>query len=54
MGGISTLDAMEAVPVGDDDRPTQPITIKKITVFVDPFDLARVSERACICVGWLC
>lgn len=35
------IDKMEAVPVDDEDRPTTPITIKKITVFVNPFEVAR-------------
>ena len=54
VGGLSTLDAMEQVETDEQDRPKQPITITKVTVFVDPFadeqqardDKAREEQEA--------
>ena len=48
VGGLPVLDKMEAVPTDADDRPRQPITILKMTVFVDPFEEARVSNVAAV------
>jgi peptidyl-prolyl cis-trans isomerase-like protein 2 len=40
------LQKLEAVPTDDEDRPKTPITIKKITVFVNPFEEARKASAA--------
>ncbi|XP_074579574.1 peptidyl-prolyl cis-trans isomerase CYP65 [Curcuma longa] len=37
VGGLSTLTAMEKVPVDDDDRPTEEIKITSVTIFVNPY-----------------
>ena len=37
---------MEGVPTDDTDRPKTPITIKKITIFVNPFEEARKANQA--------
>ncbi|XP_058080781.1 peptidyl-prolyl cis-trans isomerase CYP65 [Magnolia sinica] len=37
VGGLTTLAAMEKVPVDDDDRPLEEIKITSITVFVNPY-----------------
>ena len=34
------------MPTDKDDRPKQPITVQKVTVFVDPFDAARKANSA--------
>jgi peptidyl-prolyl cis-trans isomerase-like protein 2 len=46
VGGLEVLDKMEAVPTDDADRPKTPITIKKITIFVNPFEEARKANKA--------
>ena len=38
VGGMDVLDKMEAVPVGDGDAPLDPIVIREVVVFVDPFE----------------
>lgn len=38
VGGLDVLDRLESVPVGEGDRPTDPITIEEISIFVDPFE----------------
>nr|CAD1837812.1 unnamed protein product [Ananas comosus var. bracteatus] len=37
VGGLTTLSAMEKVPVDDDDRPLEEIKIINATVFVNPY-----------------
>ncbi|OAY35588.1 peptidyl-prolyl cis-trans isomerase CYP65 [Manihot esculenta] len=37
VGGLTTLAAMEKVPVDDNDRPLEEIKINSITVFVNPY-----------------
>uniref|UniRef100_A0A0E0KA66 Peptidylprolyl isomerase n=1 Tax=Oryza punctata TaxID=4537 RepID=A0A0E0KA66_ORYPU len=37
VGGLTTLSAMEKVPVDDDDRPLEEIKILKVSVFVNPY-----------------
>lgn len=37
VGGLTTLSAMEKVPVDDDDRPLEEIKINSVTVFVNPY-----------------
>ncbi|KAL7231662.1 hypothetical protein ACSBR2_009821 [Camellia fascicularis] len=37
VGGMTTLSAMEKVPVDDNDRPLEDIKITSITVFVNPY-----------------
>lgn len=37
VGGMTTLAAMEKVPVDDDDRPLEEIKITSVTVFVNPY-----------------
>ncbi|KAK1268926.1 Peptidyl-prolyl cis-trans isomerase-like 2 [Acorus gramineus] len=37
VGGLTTLAAMEKVPIDDDDRPLEEIKITKVTVFVNPY-----------------
>lgn len=37
VGGLTTLAAMEKVPVDDDDRPLEEIKITSVTVFVNPY-----------------
>jgi peptidyl-prolyl cis-trans isomerase-like 2 len=44
VGGMDVLKAIEAVPTGKDDRPTQTITITSVQVFADPF--AEVDASA--------
>lgn len=43
--GFEVLTAMEKVPVGDEDRPTEPISINGATVFVNPFKDEEEEER---------
>ncbi|KAI9101638.1 cyclophilin-like domain-containing protein [Phlyctochytrium arcticum] len=38
VGGLDVLSKMEAVPTEDDEKPSQPITILDINIFVDPFE----------------
>ncbi|KAK4749439.1 hypothetical protein SAY87_026888 [Trapa incisa] len=38
VGGLTTLSAMEKVPVDDDDRPLEEIKIINVTVFVNPYN----------------
>ncbi|TPX41271.1 hypothetical protein SeMB42_g05636 [Synchytrium endobioticum] len=46
VGGLETLSKMEKVPTDDRDRPTEPIQIKDVVVFVDPFaDLQKEVEQ---------
>ncbi|KAG2554012.1 peptidyl-prolyl cis-trans isomerase CYP65-like [Panicum virgatum] len=37
VGGLTTLSAMEKVPVDDDDRPLEEIKILRVSVFVNPY-----------------
>ncbi|KNA14287.1 hypothetical protein SOVF_108650 [Spinacia oleracea] len=37
VGGMTTLAAMEKVPVDDDDRPLEEIKINKASIFVNPY-----------------
>lgn len=37
VGGLTTLSAMEKVPVDDNDRPLEEIKIISVTVFVNPY-----------------
>ncbi|XP_057529005.1 peptidyl-prolyl cis-trans isomerase CYP65 [Amaranthus tricolor] len=37
VGGLTTLAAMEKVPVDDKDRPLEEIKINRVTVFVNPY-----------------
>ncbi|XAR51367.1 Peptidylprolyl isomerase [Bertholletia excelsa] len=37
VGGLTTLSAMEKVPVDDNDRPLEEIKITSVTVFVNPY-----------------
>lgn len=43
--GFEVLTAMEKVPVGDEDRPAEPISINGATVFVNPFKDEEEEER---------
>jgi peptidyl-prolyl cis-trans isomerase-like 3 len=36
IGGMETLDAMEAVPSGPKDRPTRDIILHKVTIHANP------------------
>ena len=36
---MEILDKLEAIPTDHDERPEQDIKIKKILIFVDPFDV---------------
>ncbi|CAM0137762.1 cyclophilin peptidyl-prolyl cis-trans isomerase Cyp8 [Umbelopsis sp. WA50703] len=38
VGGLDVLNKMEAIPTSEEDRPEQPIKIKDIVVFVDPYE----------------
>lgn len=40
MGGFETLDKMEKIATDEKDRPKEPISILKVTIFVDPFQEA--------------
>ncbi|WCJ31417.1 Peptidyl-prolyl cis-trans isomerase CYP65 [Euphorbia peplus] len=49
VGGLTTLAAMEKVPVDDDDRPLEEIKITKVTIFVNPYmepDEEEEQEKA--------
>ncbi|XP_066355799.1 peptidyl-prolyl cis-trans isomerase CYP65-like [Miscanthus floridulus] len=37
VGGLTTLSAMEKVPVDDDDRPLEEIKILKVSIFMNPY-----------------
>ncbi|KAG8073894.1 hypothetical protein GUJ93_ZPchr0006g44324 [Zizania palustris] len=37
VGGLTSLSAMEKVPVDDDDRPLEEIKLLKVSVFVNPY-----------------
>lgn len=37
VGGMTTLGAMEKVPVDDDDKPLEEIKITSVTIFVNPY-----------------
>ena len=43
--GFEVLTAMEKVPVGDEDRPQQQISITGATVFVNPYKDEEEEER---------
>ena len=45
-GGAATLDAMEAIPTDDKDRPRSPIVIEGAEVFVDPFEGEESEEES--------
>ncbi|CAL9073157.1 unnamed protein product [Musa textilis] len=45
VGGLSTLAAMEKVPVDDDDRPLEEIKITSVTIFVNPFSEPDEEEE---------
>ncbi|KAK9284180.1 hypothetical protein L1049_023348 [Liquidambar formosana] len=49
VGGLTTLGAMEKVPIDDNDRPLEEIKITSITVFVNPYtepDEEEEEEKA--------
>lgn len=46
VGGLTTLSAMEKVPVDDDDRPLEEIKITGVTVFVNPYTEPDEEEEA--------
>ncbi|GFR52819.1 hypothetical protein Agub_g15442, partial [Astrephomene gubernaculifera] len=47
VGGQEVLSAMERLPVDDEDRPTQPVSITGATVFTNPFyELEEEEARA--------
>ncbi|XP_068656536.1 peptidyl-prolyl cis-trans isomerase CYP65-like [Aristolochia californica] len=45
VGGMTTLAAMEKVPVDDDDRPLEEIKINGVTVFVNPYSEMDEEEE---------
>ncbi|KAG6666064.1 peptidyl-prolyl cis-trans isomerase CYP65 [Carya illinoinensis] len=45
VGGLTTLAAMEKVPVDDDDRPLEEIKITSVTVFVNPYNEPEEEEE---------
>ncbi|XP_021908219.1 peptidyl-prolyl cis-trans isomerase CYP65 [Carica papaya] len=45
VGGLTTLAAMEKVPVDDDDRPLEEIKINSVTVFVNPYSEPDEEEE---------
>ncbi|CAK7339657.1 unnamed protein product [Dovyalis caffra] len=45
VGGLTTLAAMENVPVDDDDRPLEEIKITSVTVFVNPYSEPDEEEE---------
>ncbi|CAL9148590.1 unnamed protein product [Musa hybrid cultivar] len=45
VGGLSTLAAMEKVPVDDDDRPLEEIKITSVTIFVNPYSEPDEEEE---------
>lgn len=46
VGGLTTLSAMEKVPVDDDDRPLEEIKITGVTIFVNPYTEPDEEEEA--------
>ena len=38
VGGLETLDRLEAVVTGTDDRPREDVTLLRVTVFVNPYE----------------
>ena len=45
VGGMDTLARMERVPTDDKDRPTMPVVVEGVEVFVDPYaDMAAEEE----------
>ena len=45
VGGMDTLARMERVPTDDKDRPTTPVVVEGVEVFVDPYaDMAAEEE----------
>ncbi|XP_072979878.1 peptidyl-prolyl cis-trans isomerase CYP65 [Typha angustifolia] len=48
VGGLTTLAAMEKVPVDDDDRPLEEIKIIKITIFVNPYTEPDEEEEKAV------
>jgi len=45
VGALSTLSAMDKVPVDDDDRPLEEIKINRITIFVNPYNEPDEEEE---------
>lgn len=45
VGNMSTLIAMEKVPVDDDDRPLEEIKINSVTIFVNPYSEPDEEEE---------
>ncbi|KAL1538503.1 cytochrome P450 monooxygenase 65 [Salvia divinorum] len=45
VGGLTTLSAMEKVPVDDDDRPLEEIKLISADVFVNPYDESDDEEE---------
>ncbi|XP_010272657.1 PREDICTED: peptidyl-prolyl cis-trans isomerase CYP65 isoform X2 [Nelumbo nucifera] len=45
VGGLTTLTAMEKVPVDDNDRPLEEIKINSVTVFVNPYTESDDEEE---------
>ncbi|KAL8168337.1 hypothetical protein V2J09_009836 [Rumex salicifolius] len=45
VGGLTTLAAMEKVPVDDDDRPLEEIKINSVNVFVNPYNEPDEEEE---------
>ncbi|KAI4327346.1 hypothetical protein L6164_019819 [Bauhinia variegata] len=45
VGGLTTLAAMEKVPVDDDDRPLEEIKITSVTIFVNPYAEPDEEEK---------
>lgn len=45
VGGLTTLAAMEKVPVDDDDRPLEEMKILNVTVFVNPYSEPDEEEK---------
>ncbi|XP_059624017.1 peptidyl-prolyl cis-trans isomerase CYP65 [Cornus florida] len=45
VGGLTTLSAMEKVPVDDNDRPSEEIKIISVTVFVNPYSEPDEEEE---------
>ena len=56
--GFEVLTAMEKVPVRDEDRPAEPISINGATVFVNPFkdeeeEERKAADKVSICTSWV-
>lgn len=47
VGGLDVLSKMETVPVGADEKPTEPIIIDDAVIFVDPFQefQSRIEKK---------